>query len=193
MTGMAPAERLAMVPVFPILETERLVLRELTEADAGWYLTHFSRPEIVHGSGFPAPTDEEAARRELERYVLGLFRQREGMRWGLVPRGTEVLVGTAGLHRWRDEPVPQAEIGYDLAPEWWGQGIMQEALRPILGYASSTLGLRRIEAIVLTHNERSCRTLERAGFVREGLLRGHGEDEHGAPHDEFLYSRHLPG
>jgi hypothetical protein len=40
---------------FPELETERLVLREVTIADAEWYLEHFSRKEIVQGQGFPAP------------------------------------------------------------------------------------------------------------------------------------------
>jgi ribosomal-protein-alanine N-acetyltransferase len=180
-------DRRHLVPVFPVLETERLILREIGDDEASWYLAHFSRPEIVKGSGDPAPRGIEGAREELERYITGLFRRREGIRWGLVPRDSGELVGSAGLYRWRDEPVRQAYLGYDLAPEHWGHGLMTEAVGAIVGYAFATLRLERIQATVLTDNLRSCATLEHAGFVREALLPGHGEDEHGEPRDELLY------
>ena len=110
-----------------------------------------------------------------------------------MPAGTDTLVGTAGFFRWADEPEPAAEIGYDLAPEWWGRGLMGEALVAIAGLrvrdawagSSST-------PCVLDGNERSCRTLERAGFRHTGLLPAHGEDEHGVPRDEHRYELRAP-
>jgi hypothetical protein len=51
---MPLTERHRLVPIFPVLQTARLELRELTVADAPWYLAHFSHPEVVHGTGFPA-------------------------------------------------------------------------------------------------------------------------------------------
>jgi ribosomal-protein-alanine N-acetyltransferase len=186
---MTIAERLRLVPAFPELETERLLLREIGADEADWYLAHFSRPEIVRGSGFPAPADLAGARDELERYVTGLFTRRQGIRWGLVPRGESERVGTAGLYRWVDEPVPRAELGYDLDPRWWGRGLMSEAVRAILDYAFGTLGLERVEAFVLADNARSCATLERVGFTRESLLPAHGSDEHGVMRDEVRYAR----
>ena len=184
---MTLPDRFALVPAFPTLETDRLILRELTQADAPWYLAHFSRPEIVVGSGFPAPVDLEAARGELDRYVLNLFARRSGLRGGLVPRGEQELIGSAGLYAWRDDPEPTAELGYDLAPEFWGRGLMTEAIGEIGRYAFETLGIARLEATVIVGNERSCRTLERAGFRHEGILAAHGEDEHGRLVDEHLY------
>ncbi len=189
---MPQAERHRLVPAFPVLRTPRLELRELTVADAPWYLAHFSRPEVVHGTGFPALDGIEGALDEMDRYVTGLFERREGIRWGLVPAGTGTLVGTAGIFRWVDEPEPAAEIGYDLAPEWWGRGLMTEALGAIAAYAFETLGLVRLDALVLDGNDRSCRTLERTGFSHAGLLPAHGEDEHEVPHDEHRYELRPP-
>jgi ribosomal-protein-alanine N-acetyltransferase len=124
--------------------------------------------------------------------VTGLFERREGIRWGLVLAGTDTLVGTAGIFRWADDPEPVAEIGYDLAPEWWGRGLMTEALEAITAYAFGTLGLVRLDALVLDGNDRSCRTLKRTGFRHTGLLPVHGEDEHGVQHDEHHYELRPP-
>lgn len=185
--------RHALVPAFPVLETPRLLLVELTTRDAAWYLAHFSRPEIVSGTGWPPPDGLDGAREEIERYVSGLFEKRTGLRWGIVPvEAPESMVGTVGLFNWRDEPEPAAELGYDLAPEWWGRGLMSEAIGAVVEYAFDGLGLTYLEGMVLVGNDRSCRTLERMGFLRMGVLPNHGEDEHGVPRDEYHYLQRAP-
>ncbi len=189
---MPLADRRRLVPVFPALRTARLELRELTVADAPWYLAHFSDPEIVRGTGFPAQDGVAGALAEMEQYVTGLFERRDGIRWGLVPLGTDTLAGTAGIFGWTDAPEPSAEIGYDLAPQWWGQGLMSESLEAIVAYAFATLGMARLDAFVFDGNDRSRRTLERVGFRRIGLLPAHGEDEHGVPRDEHRYELRPP-
>ena len=82
---------------FPGLQTPRLELRELTVADAPWYLVHFSEPEIVRGTGFPAQEGIDGALDEMDRYVTGLFDRREGIRWGLVLAETRNLVDGGDL------------------------------------------------------------------------------------------------
>jgi ribosomal-protein-alanine N-acetyltransferase len=185
-------ERLRLVPAVPVLRTPRLELRELTVGDAAWYLAHFANPEIVHGTGFAAQDGIAGALDEMHAYVIGLFERREGIRWVLALAGTDTLVGTAGIFRWTDGPEAFAEIGYDLAPEWWGRGLMAEAIAAIAGYAFGTLGLAYLEAFVIDGNDRSRRALERAGFRYDGLLPAHGEDEHGAPCDEHRYELRPP-
>jgi RimJ/RimL family protein N-acetyltransferase len=189
------ADRFYRFPAFPELETRRLSLREITADDLAWYHAHFSRPEIVRGQGFAAPGDPEAAARELQLYVLDLFALRAGFRWGITLRGGRELIGSVGYYRWLDEPRPQAEIGYDLAPEWWGQGLMSEALGTVLDFGFERMQLARVEAYVMADNVRSCRLLERLGFDREAFLPRHGEDEHGRPCDEIRYAlaRPAPG
>jgi ribosomal-protein-alanine N-acetyltransferase len=114
-------------PSFPELSTPRLFLSEVTSEDADWYLSHFSRPEIVAGQGFPAPAGLAAARDELRTYFVDLFERRAGFRWGIVLRDQPGLIGSIGLYNWVDAPVRQAELGYDLDPVWWGNGLMTEA------------------------------------------------------------------
>ena len=87
-------------------------------------------------------------------------------------RVSSVVIGSAGFYRWVEEPRPQAELGYDLAPTFWVDGLMTEALAAIVGYGFGPMGLTRIEATVLTDNDRSVRTLERLGFVREAFCSG---------------------
>ena len=186
------ADRFLRFPDFPELETARLHLREITADDLAWYLSHFSRPEIVRGQGFAAPADPEAAGRELRMYILDLFALRAGFRWGIALRGDRELIGSVGYYRWLDDPQPQAEIGYDLAPEWWGRGLMTEALGAVLAFGFERMGLARVEAYVMADNGRSCRILERLGFEREALLSRHGEDEHGRPCDEYRFGLSAP-
>jgi [ribosomal protein S5]-alanine N-acetyltransferase len=173
---------------FPVLVTPRLVLREVTLEDAGWYLRHFSYPEVVHGQGYAAPADIDAAREEIRRYFVDLYADGAGIRWGLAHREAPAeLIGSAGFYRWTRDAIPRAELGYDLAPSAWGRGLMGETLGAVLRYGRDRMGLVRVEATVLTDNARSIRILERLGFVREGVLVAHGPDEQGRLRDEYAY------
>jgi ribosomal-protein-alanine N-acetyltransferase len=193
-TSPKAPDRHALVQAVPVLATPRLRLVGLSSRDAAWYLAHFSRPEIVSGTGWPPPDGLDGAREEIERYVTGLFEQRQGIRWGIVfAEAPESMVGSVGLFNWRSEPEAAAELGYDLAPEWWGRGLMSEAIGAVIAFAFDRLGLAYLEGMVLVGNDRSCRTLERMGFLRMGVLPLHGEDEHGVPHDEYHYVRRAPG
>ena len=62
---------------FPQLETDRLILRELTLKDVEFYLRHFNNEKIVEGCCFPGPMNLEAAREELERYCIRPFRKKQ--------------------------------------------------------------------------------------------------------------------
>lgn len=77
-------------------------------------------------------------------------------------------VGSVGLHKIKNR---KAEAGYWLAEEYWGQGVMSEALKIITKYGFSKLKLVRIFAHVYCFNPASKRVLEKAGYKVEGLLR----------------------
>ena len=63
-----------------------------------------------------------------------------------------------------------AEIGFILNREYWGQGLMRQALEAVIDFAFTTLDLHRIEADVDVDNTTSLGLLERLGFKREGLF-----------------------
>jgi len=155
---------------FPQLETERLVLREMTLNDAEFYFRHFNNKKIVEGCCFPGPKSLEAAREELERFCIKPFKENRGIRWGIVTKGDNKLIGTCGYYDWV-KTTRRAEIGYDLDPAYWGQGIMTETLRAVLKYGFERMDLNRIQATIDSENTRSMKLAQRLGFKKEGVLR----------------------
>lgn len=158
----------AAFAAFPVLETERLRLRAVTLGDAPAIFQIMGDPRVIRYFGcLPMPTLEDALERA--RGFAADFRDQAGIRWAIVLRNSGRFVGTCGYWRlikahWR------AEIGYELAPEYWGQGIMTEALTPVLRFGFGVLGLHSIEAQIHPSNIGSRRVLEKLGFVQEGYF-----------------------
>jgi len=155
---------------FPQLETERLILQEMTLDDVEFYFHHFNNDKIIEGCCFPGPRTLEAAKEELERYCISPFKEDKGIRWGIVRKGDNELIGTCGYYDW-NKTTRRAEIGYDLDPAYWGQGIMTEALQTMLRYGFEKMRLNRIQAIIDSNNTQSMKLVYRLGFKKEGVLR----------------------
>ena len=81
-----------------------------------------------------------------------------------------------------------AEIGYWLGKPYWGRGIMTEAVGAFTDYLFSTFGLSRVFAVPYANNPASARTLEKNGFVLEGLMR-QSVIKDGKILDQFLYAK----
>ena len=90
-----------------------------------------------------------------DRYVFGIFLEDKLI--GLL-NDTEISGKTI-------------EVGYAFHPDYWGKGIMQEALTHVLAFGFERLGLNRIEARYVEENERSRHVMERVGMTFEGILR----------------------
>lgn len=159
--------------IFPRLETPRLALRRLTQEDAPDVFHLFSDERVAKNMDIDTLTDIEQAR-QLIRDLDTRYHHDTGIRWGISLKGSRQVIGTAGINHWVHALGSRGEIGYDLLPDFWGQGLMPEALRPILHYGYTDLGLHRIEAMVNPNNERSMRVLIKLGFQREGILRDYG-------------------
>jgi len=153
----------------PTIQARRVVLRRIEEEDVDALYSIFSNPDVMRYWSTEPLADREAAL-ELFRSINEGFERRTLLKWGVVRRADNHLMGTATLvnieftHR-------RAEVGYALGREYWGNGYIQEALHALLDYSFDTLNLHRIEADVDPRNAASIRTLERLGFVREGYLR----------------------
>lgn len=175
-----------MAKRFPVLRTERLVLREVTAEDSQWYFKHFNIREIAEGQEYPGPKDLDAARQELKIYFTDNFMNDTGIRWGITLKGSNELIGSAGLYKWIKK-TSQVETGYDLDPKYSGQGIMTEAMTAIIQHAFEVMKVNRIEALVSPRNEGSLRLVRRLGFHKEGTLREHNF-YNGEFIDDFLFS-----
>ncbi|WP_308639787.1 GNAT family N-acetyltransferase [Paenibacillus silvisoli] len=150
---------------YPMLETERLYLRELTLDDADAVYLHFSHPEVTRFM------DIEACRNRKEAEEIIAFHVADsGCRYGIFSKAANELIGTCGYHCWSTEQgVSKAEIGFDLSPSYWGKGYMQEAIRPLLQVGFGLMKLDMIEATCDPGNVPSQRLLTRMGFVHVGV------------------------
>lgn len=173
---------------FPEMKTKRLMLRQPTMRDAEWYFEYFSRPEIVWGGGEPGPKNMAVAREEFRRYLVDLYRKRRGFRWIITLKGEGRPIGTLGFYKWDPSASYQAEMGYDLAKEHWGKGIMTEAMKAVIDFGFKRMELNRIEVYIMPRNKRSIKMIKNLGFKREGLLRQRYFDEFGNFADDVLYS-----
>ena len=167
---------------FPSLTTNRLLLRQIQAKDAEVLFPIFSDAKAMQFYGHE-PHRSIDDTRELIRQIEGHYARRDSIRWGIALQGEDRLIGTCGFHHF-DEEFHRAETGYELHRDLWGKGIMTEAMRAILNYGFTELGLHRVEAIIDIANEPSKALLLKLGFKYEGNLReryyfrGRFEDEH---------------
>jgi len=96
-------------------------------------------------------------------------------------------IGSIGLILGKDVHRYTAEMGYWLAEPFWGKGIMTQAVKSMTAYAICDLKLHRIFAEPYSTNPASVRVLEKAGFIREGILHSNVFKD-GKVLDQFLYS-----
>jgi [ribosomal protein S5]-alanine N-acetyltransferase len=153
----------------PVLRTERLVLRQITELDGEGLFGIFGDDEVTEHYAWDTFVSVEQGRALAER-TAGQFRRREAIRWGLELPGSPLIIGTCGYTRWSREN-RFAVLGYDLARCHWRRGLMSEAVAAVLEAGFGRMSLHRVEATVMAGNLASARLLERAGFRREGILR----------------------
>jgi [ribosomal protein S5]-alanine N-acetyltransferase len=161
----------ATAHVFPVLRTERLVLRQLAEADAADIARLCADEEIAAGTlTIPHPYGIDDARGWLamdrKRFEAG-----QSLVWGVTQLEGGALVGTVGLNP--DRGHGRAELGYWIGKRFWGRGYATEAAARVLEYGLTEGGLNRVFASHYLWNAASGRVLEKIGLKREGVLRQH--------------------
>ena len=161
---------------FPVLQTERLILSEITDSDIGAIFDLFSNEDVIEYYDLQV-FDESSQARNLIELFRSRFDSKLGIRWGIREKETNLLVGTCGFNSWV-LPMKSAVIGYDLHPIYWGKGFAKEAVKAILqaGFSGSLPcgAIHRVQADTVPGNEGSERLLLALGFQPEGLRRESG-------------------
>jgi [ribosomal protein S5]-alanine N-acetyltransferase len=143
------------------LETQRLILREMTLEDVPaldsvlgdaetmrWYPHAYSFEEV-----------EEWIVRQISRYPTGT-----GL-LGMVLKETGALIGDCGLVRLEVEGTLEPEIGYHVRRDCWNQGLATEAARAVRNYAFSTLDCDHVISMIRPENLASRRVAEKNGLM----------------------------
>ncbi|EDL62634.1 GNAT family N-acetyltransferase [Bacillus sp. SG-1] len=155
--------------VFPVIETERLRLREITMEDSYKIYENFSDDRVTEYYDLESYTDISQAEALIEKLSFG-FKNQKQIRWAITLKPDNELIGSCGFHEIEAEHY-KVETGYELNPEYWGKGIMHEALLAIFTFAFEEMGINRIEAFYDPENDRSRNALEKCGFIYEGTQR----------------------
>jgi ribosomal-protein-alanine N-acetyltransferase len=170
---------------FPVLKTQRLRLRELVPDDAEALFIVYSDPKVMAGHGTPVYKTVDEATRLINWYAKA-FRERRALRWAITRHDDNIVLGTCGYHDITAYH-HRAEIGYELASAEWRQGIMFEAVRAVVHFGLTEMGLHRIEAIVDPQNPASANLLRKVGFTEEAFLRARFNDN-GRFVDDWFFS-----
>lgn len=145
-----------------VLQTERLTLRRMSVADVRPMAKILSDPEVMRYSVRGVLNEAETAEFvdwSQQCYVLHGYGP-----WALVDNATGALIGFCALNQEHVEGADEVEIGYRLAPPFWGRGLATEIVRATLAYGFESLGLRSIIAIVQPANFASVRVIQKVGF-----------------------------
>jgi ribosomal-protein-alanine N-acetyltransferase len=153
-----------------ILETARLLLREFDERDAAAFYALGSDPAIIRYTGDPGGglRSVEHAAEVLRSHPLADYREHGFGRWACVLRGSDAVIGFAGLKRLPE--LGEVDIGYRFLPPYWGAGLATEAGRAVLAYGFGPLGLRRVIGLAEPENAASVRVLEKLGLRADGSV-----------------------
>jgi RimJ/RimL family protein N-acetyltransferase len=153
------------------LQTDRLILQELTENDIAVIHEFHCDPrveryntigipenqEVTKGWLKPAMDDQENAIRSLYSWTVGL-------------KSDNTFIGEAGMSV-SNNRFQFAEIHYHVVPELWGKGYATEIAKELIRFAFEDLNLHRVQAGAATENIGSHKVLEKAGMIKEGIRR----------------------
>jgi RimJ/RimL family protein N-acetyltransferase len=163
------------------LETERLVLRPVKEADVPFLFPLINDIEVARNMrAVPHPYPKKRLFEWIRSAREAMF-NKSALEMAVVLRENGCPIGVCALNR-IDWDVKSAEIGYWLGRQYWGCGYMTEAVKAMVYLAFAYLGLERIYAYRLEHNIASIRVLKKAGLRYEEVAEDLMDEEQGHLH-----------
>ncbi|RNL90322.1 N-acetyltransferase [Sinomicrobium pectinilyticum] len=160
-----------MNKVFPRLETERLILGKIKEADISVIVKYAGNKKIAENTlNIPHPYTKEDAKFWVRNSNKG-FENGTQFTFGIRIKPTNEFIGGIGL---KIEPkFDRAEMGYWIAEKFWNNGFATEAVKAVLAYGFNGLKLNKILATHLVENSASGKVMIKNRMIKEGELKEH--------------------
>ncbi len=155
--------------VFPIIESGRLILRQVTPEDAPDFFACQSDPDVFRYAGRSEETSLESARHMLN-ILFKRHQEQTMLSSAIVLKENLRFIGRFQMEEWSDEN-HRAAVGYLLGKQYWGKGYATEALRAVITYLFEQTTVNRIDTFAWSENIASTRVMEKAGMRFEGLAR----------------------
>ena len=161
-------------------------IRRWELSDARDLATALSNKKIQDNlrDGLPYPYTEQDGK----EFISAMLAANESDTFAFAITVNGKAIGSIGAFRQTNIHNKTAELGYYIAEEYWGKGIMTEAVKQLCDYVFSHTDIIRIYAEPFSYNIGSCRVLEKAGFQYEGTLRSNAL-KNGNVLDMKMYSK----
>lgn len=150
-----------------MIYTERLNIRKITPDDIHDVFRGLSHPDVIKYYGVSFMT-LEATKEQMDWYA-DHEKNRTGQWFAVCSKEDGTFYGAGGYND-REATNRKAEIGFWLLPEYWGLGIMGEAMPKIFDYGFNEMNLHRIEGFVDSANEKCKKAVAKVGFKYEGTM-----------------------
>ncbi len=158
------------MPSFPILSTERLLLRQFLPTDAPRIRELAGAEAVAAGTLLPHPYTDGTAEEWIADQQKN-FESGTAVHFAVALAPDSTLIGSIGLEIAREHR--QARLSYWLGVDCWGQGFATEAVQAVLAYGFERLDLNRVYAPHFSGNDASGRVLRKVGMIYEGRMREH--------------------
>ena len=152
-----------------VIETERLIIREWYLSDLDDFFEYASVPGVGENAGWSHHKDKEESLRILTKFI------EEKKTFAIVYKENNKAIGSIGVERYGGEDkitefidYKGREIGYVLSKDYWGRGLMTEAVKAVIDYLFNTLDYDFLLCGFFDFNVRSKRVQEKCGFGRNG-------------------------
>jgi ribosomal-protein-alanine N-acetyltransferase len=169
------------------IETERLLLRSIVASDLmEIYEKWGSNPRMSKYISYKIAQKPDDTN-EFVKYAIAAWEDGREYTWMIQQKGRPGIIGSFGI-RVRET---DADFGYLLLPEFWGQGLIVEAGRPVLDWCLNLPNIWRIWCVCHLDNKQSARVMEKLGLTCEGIVRRKQilpQIDPVVPQDEYLYS-----
>lgn len=148
------------------IETDRLILKSISTEDRDFIYSNFSDPVVTKYLYDEEPlTSMEGADEIIDSYTQS--KSVSLSRWILIRKSDHEKMGTCGFHCWNpSESI--IDIGYDMRETFWGNGYMQEAIKPLVKIVIQELKIKQLNAHIYIENDKSIALAERLGFKFSG-------------------------
>ncbi|MDF2686554.1 MAG: hypothetical protein K0S55_1736 [Clostridia bacterium] len=165
------------------LETERLILRSFNENDIDDFHEYCRNPNVGPNAGWEPHKDKEASLNILKNFI-----EKDNV-WAIEYKINNKLIGSIGLHTDELRNIPNVRmVGYVLSEDYWGMGLMTEAVKRVIKYAFEELCLDLLSVFHYPFNIRSKHVIEKCGFKYEGTLLYSRQIYDGTIYDSACYS-----
>lgn len=171
--------------IVPILESERILLRPIQSEDAEDMFQYASDPEVLKYLWWEAHDSVDMTRQSIQDHFLTRVARGIPEAYAIVWKETHTMIGTIDVHTVHFGDV--GVIGYVINKQYWGKGIVSEALQMMIPMLFHHCGFYRLEINHCADNIASGKIIEKAGFITEGRFRRRKIERDGHRADYLYY------